>query len=206
MTIYKITNIVNGKIYVGQTKMSLNLRWNRHVIDSKRSNTKMANAIKKYGVKSFKIEPITSGEFNQKVTDLLEIAYIALYKSADRMVGYNIKYGGNNSPIPQETKDKISAANKGRKITEEQMAVRVMKHVDRYSPEKVEEIKANYSKASAGGKNGRALQIIDTSTGEKFGCIKEVAVALNMSPVTLRWQIRNNKHPKYRYIKNVVNV
>ena len=46
--IYKITNKVNNKSYIGQTRYSLEFRWRQH--QHKKDNTYFHNAIKKYGI------------------------------------------------------------------------------------------------------------------------------------------------------------
>src|SRR5690606_37368139 len=57
--IYKITNKINGKSYIGQTIQSLGERWSKH--KGKHSKSKILNlAIKKYGEENFEIEPIAS--------------------------------------------------------------------------------------------------------------------------------------------------
>ena len=50
--IYKITNIINNKVYIGQTVHSLQRRWTQHIIDAyncKSKNNHFQNAIRKYG-------------------------------------------------------------------------------------------------------------------------------------------------------------
>ena len=56
--IYKIVNIINNKVYIGKTTSSIDQRWQRHINDSKRLNTKLARAIKKYNKSNFVISQI----------------------------------------------------------------------------------------------------------------------------------------------------
>lgn len=57
MKIYKITNTINGKIFVGMTTRSLVDSFNGHVNASRfADNSPLARALKKYGRKSFTIE------------------------------------------------------------------------------------------------------------------------------------------------------
>ena len=59
MTIYLITNLVNGKWYVGQTIRPLEHRWERHLHVGKRDvKYHLYKSIKKYGVENFKIQKI----------------------------------------------------------------------------------------------------------------------------------------------------
>lgn len=53
--IYKISNINNKKIYIGQTRRNINIRWNEHILHSKnekKSNTVLYKAMKKYDIDS----------------------------------------------------------------------------------------------------------------------------------------------------------
>ena len=69
MIIYKITNQINGKIYIGQTINTLEKRFNRHKQDalSGRLDTHFARALREYGVDNFVAEVIEN-EFGTIVT------------------------------------------------------------------------------------------------------------------------------------------
>ena len=60
--IYKVTNTVNGKLYIGQTSRTIEVRWREHIQDAFGRNNKgffaLHRAIKKYGKDAFKIEQI----------------------------------------------------------------------------------------------------------------------------------------------------
>lgn len=60
MIIYKITNKINKKIYIGQTTQSLRKRWYGHIFTSKHDKYHMAiaRAIRKYGKENFEMEQI----------------------------------------------------------------------------------------------------------------------------------------------------
>ncbi len=51
MIIYKITNIINGKCYIGQTTKTLNIRISKHLKCTFNENRKtyLYNSIRKYG-------------------------------------------------------------------------------------------------------------------------------------------------------------
>jgi len=91
-TIYKITNIKTGKVYIGKTTRSLNDRLQGHINSAnKGDNFKLSRAIRKYGKENFIIEPIdfadTRKELNEK-----EVYYISEYDSLE--TGYNMTIGG----------------------------------------------------------------------------------------------------------------
>ena len=114
--IYKIINLTNGKIYIGQTTRSLEKRWREHINFSKNDiNLPFYNSIRNTGALNFKIEVL--GYFNnQAELNLAEIYYIKHYQSLiiyNR--GYNLNLGGNNGKHSNFTKEKISKKNTGRK-------------------------------------------------------------------------------------------
>lgn len=61
-TIYKISNTINDKIYIGQTRQSLKSRMNGH----KQAHTLIGIAIRKYGIQNFTIECIDTAENNEQ--------------------------------------------------------------------------------------------------------------------------------------------
>ena len=93
--VYKITNKLNGKIYIGMTK-NLKSRWRNNGIAYKPNNHKTSfhNAIQKYGWDNFYKEILNSGLSFEEATKL-EKEYIKLYNTRDNSKGYNIAEGGN---------------------------------------------------------------------------------------------------------------
>ena len=73
MWIYKITNIQNNKVYIGQTIRPVKNRFNRHINDAMNNtlNTHFARAIRKYGKENFIIEIIDEAK-NQDELNLKE--------------------------------------------------------------------------------------------------------------------------------------
>ena len=107
MEIYKTTNLLNGKIYIGKTK--------KNKLSYLGSGIVLSMAIKKYGKEHFKKEIIDTAKTYKELNNK-EKYWIAFYKSCDRNVGYNRSKGGDGfSGITQETINKISAKNTGKK-------------------------------------------------------------------------------------------
>ena len=95
MIIYKITNKINNKVYIGLTTCSLEYRWRKHLTESKnKKNTKpLYKAIRKYGYKNFTIEEIDRSD-DFKELGQLERKYIKKYNSQNLEFGYNLTAGG----------------------------------------------------------------------------------------------------------------
>lgn len=95
--IYKITNQINRKVYIGQSKY-IEKRWNKHKSTAFNSNDHNYNchlyrAIRKYGIENFSFEILEEclvSELNDK-----ERYYIKLYDSFFN--GYNLTFGGDGS-------------------------------------------------------------------------------------------------------------
>lgn len=87
--IYKTTNLLNNKIYIGQKKSHKFLE-NKYLGSGKH----LKEAIKKYGADNFCVEMIDTAEDADEL-DEKEIHYICLYKSSDSNIGYNISLGGS---------------------------------------------------------------------------------------------------------------
>lgn len=99
MWIYKITNIQNNKVYIGQTIRPVEQRFHRHMNDALNNilDTHFARAIRKYGKENFIIEMIDTAE-SQDELNQKEQYWIRYYDSVNK--GYNetdaiSKCGGN---------------------------------------------------------------------------------------------------------------
>lgn len=110
--IYKITNTVNEKVYIGQTN-NPSLRWSQHKSNAKynRGQQVITRALTKYGADVFEFEVIVTCK-TQKDVDFLEEQVIQQYDSRNPEKGYNVDRGGNTSPRTPEIGKKISAALK----------------------------------------------------------------------------------------------
>ena len=99
MWIYKITNIQNNKVYIGQSIRPIEQRFKRHISDALNNilDTHFARAIRKYGKENFIIEKIDTA-VNQDELNQKEQYWIQFYDSINQ--GYNetdaiSKCGGN---------------------------------------------------------------------------------------------------------------
>ena len=112
--IYKITNTINGKAYIGQTILDpVAGRIHDHFNYPDRSNVYLSNAIKKYGRDAFTVE-ILHEALNIFLDDL-EVAEIKKHNTFAPN-GYNLTHGGSGSLLlPEYGGDKNKRQNAWRK-------------------------------------------------------------------------------------------
>lgn len=105
-TIYKITNLVNNKIYIGQTVNSINHRFNQHINSAIhfKGCPYLGKAIRKYGSENFKIDVIEDNISTNALNDR-EKYWIKYYKSNNTDFGYNLTRGGNLTCVAMSEED-----------------------------------------------------------------------------------------------------
>ena len=110
MYIYQITNLINNKIYIGQTN-NIKKRWSNHK-NSNDPNMVIARAIRKYGKENFKFEVLLKN-LSPEEANLKEIELI---KEKESLIpnGYNVASGGNRI----DGCSHIGAKNSNAKLTE----------------------------------------------------------------------------------------
>lgn len=105
--IYKITNIVNRKVYIGQTIYTFDKRYVGNLENNTR-NMHLKRSIQKYGIKCFMIDTEFDIAYSQEELDEKEIYWIKYFDSTNPSKGYNKNSGGLGGSPTQEVKDKIS--------------------------------------------------------------------------------------------------
>ena len=98
--IYKITNKINNKVYIGQTKQ-YEKRMKQHKkapFDENKStyDYPLYRAIRKYGLENFDFEKIEENISSTDEMNRKEIEYIKKYNARNPKFGYNRAYGGND--------------------------------------------------------------------------------------------------------------
>ena len=156
--IYKITNLVNDKCYIGKTKYESAIRWRDH-INGYHPSSSIHKAIKKYGINNFSFEIIENNVSECLLNDL-EQYYINLFNSKTPN-GYNLTDGGDCGKGYKptiETLAKMSACRKGVPWTPLQREV--------------------LSKCRVGNNNaGKPVAMIDRNTHEVLKTFKSVVQA-----------------------------
>lgn len=119
--IYKITNVENGKIYIGQTTQGIDKRINQYLLGNHNvSKSIIGNSIKKHGLRMFIVEIIDFAKCIEELNEL-EIFWINFFNTISP-VGYNLRGGGGGGgPLHESTKEKIRQSKigkPGRKLTD----------------------------------------------------------------------------------------
>lgn len=97
--IYLIENLVNGKVYIGQS-INIGSRWKSHIRASKSKKSNGYNyyihkAFRKYGINNFKL--VILEECEKEYLNEKEMFWIRVFNSEDSRYGYNLTHGGDNT-------------------------------------------------------------------------------------------------------------
>jgi group I intron endonuclease len=163
--VYQITNTVNGKRYIGHTRTTLKVRWDRHresasrVRRGKQKPYRFANAINKHGHDAFVREVLFEEETlaGAKESEILLIL--------DREPGYNMTLGGDG--LSGKALEELSARSKGnayakdRIVSEEERAA-ISKRMKKFHQETPlifdDEYRQKLSKAQTGRKHPQKVK------------------------------------------------
>jgi group I intron endonuclease len=110
--VYRITNLENGKCYIGRTRRALHKRWYDHCLPSS-GCLHLNRAIKKYGKESFSITEIASSWDHESLKELEMI----LIKQEKTLVpnGYNLVNTSNGAgEVSEETRERLGRGRKGK--------------------------------------------------------------------------------------------
>jgi group I intron endonuclease len=118
MLIYTIRNLVTGDIYVGQTS-DRSRRFSRHrcsLRDGTHHNRFLQRSYRKYGAAAFVYEAVEK-DLTEEQANAREAALIVDLRRDGRTV-FNLREGGQNGSLREETKVRIGKANTGKKRSE----------------------------------------------------------------------------------------
>ncbi|MGL5675492.1 MAG: GIY-YIG nuclease family protein [Cellulosilyticaceae bacterium] len=184
MIVYKATNLLNGKVYIGITTKTLKHRISIHKKDAKSKQTYFYRALSKYGFENFKWEVLDTADNIEKLHEL-EVHYIKQYDSFDnKRKGYNTTSGGGS--LYAITKEERLARSKrargkgnpmygtispmaGKKFTQE--------HKDKIA----ESLKGSYREHVIGANNPAARKVRNVDTGQMFGTLTEAGKSCGKS-------------------------
>lgn len=120
--VYKITNKVTNKIYIGITNQGSGARYRHHWYESRIGEpSPIHRSMAKHGEDNFTLEIIDFADTYDELKEK-EKYWIKQYNSTDKSIGYNLTEGGDGTfgrEHSEETKDKIRQKALGRKVSEE---------------------------------------------------------------------------------------
>ncbi len=214
--VYIITNIVNGKQYVGITGNPEH-RWINHC--NKKNDSVIARAIRKYGKQNFKFTVISKG--TRKQISNTEIRLIA-HLNTMIPYGYNVLPGGDFNPrlSGKNNPKAIKVVINGKKygcIKDAAYALDIhpevlRRHVRLKGPKFTYKIYDSEQRRKNGlgrkhtfatiqklknrkmpklGEHNSAKSVV--VNGHKYSCIKEAAIKENINYSTLRWRFQKHK-------------
>lgn len=116
--VYLITNVANGKVYVGQTSRAVNRRWREHAFQKARSVSVLRNAINKHGIALFTVRIVGTAVCDDGFSRLnkLEEYFIRRFNSLVPN-GYNLDSGGKNKNTHPQTRLRLSLSHKGKRLS-----------------------------------------------------------------------------------------
>lgn len=206
--IYKITNTINGKCYIGQTTTGFDRRyWGRgkdiekvynyykYAKDNERYvNDHLFSAIEKYGFDAFEVVKVFDIAFSQIELDIKEKHYIKMFDCINK--GYNHIEGGNTTPClkgennPMHGRPWWDENTPQEKIDEWKSKL----HNDgennpMYGKHHSEETKKKISEANKGKRQGEesphAKPVICVTTKKIFKCIKDASEYYNANRTSI---------------------
>jgi group I intron endonuclease len=120
--VYKITNKITGKVYIGITNQGAGARYRHHWYEARIGEpAPIHRSMAKYGEENFTLEIIDFADTYEELKEK-EKYWIKQYDSVNRDKGYNLTEGGNGTfgrMHSEETKNKIRQKAIGRKASEE---------------------------------------------------------------------------------------
>lgn len=153
--IYKITNQINNKIYIGKTKDTIELRFKGHLRDAQKYKdgnfrSHLYEAMNLYGIENFTVQEIES--CNYEFLSEREQYWIKYYNSQDENIGYNICKGGEGGPGGPMMKGKHHSPKTRQFMSESRMGSQNSNYGNRWSQS--QELRQLHSVLSCGENNG----------------------------------------------------
>lgn len=184
--IYKITNVKNGKCYIGQTKRSLRTRLQEHTCNRK---TPISKALNSLGLDNFTITQIDHAHSRIEL-DEKERFWIKFYDSMKQCKGYNLCQGGEGVKglkMSDEVRLRMRNSHVGKGMGKDNPMFGKCGELNPYYGKKhnleVRKKMSDYAKSCnrVYGNNPRSKKVICVETGDIFDCIKLAAENYGLS-------------------------
>ena len=214
--IYKVTNKINNKVYIGQTVRSFDRRKTEHLRQAKNKHRSCAyfhSALLKYGFDSFVWEVIFESDCQVEL-DSKEIEFISYYNSYGDG-GYNLCLGGSNNngyKRSEQTVEKMRNFKHSEKTKEEARQRMLGTKVKEETKEKLRQInlgkkhsEKTKEKMSISNKGKGTKKVICTQTGKVYNSMTEAAEDIGCSVGSLSSAVKTGKQIKKLTFKRILN-
>ena len=223
--IYKIENLVNGKVYIGQTTSSFDKRYGNN-LENNTHNEHLKRSIKKYGIENFDISKEFDIAFSKDELDIKEQLWIRYYNSCDIKYGYNKSYGGSNGKHTKDTKQLLSELAKNSHKWQgennpkynngdfgENNSQYGVSPKERMSEETYINWKNKISINTSGSSNPNSSKVICLETGQVYDCIKyalkeygNIAISANCrGKCKSAGKLKDGTKLHWKYYKDYIN-
>lgn len=207
MFIYKLTNTLNNKIYIGLTTETISERCRKRIAEAKYRDSKnsyILNAIRKHGSEVFKVEQIDTA-FSLEELQQKEIFYIQQYNSTNRKIGYNLTKGGEGNlglKMSDKTKEKIRQKAIGRKASIETK----IKMSNSKKTNNIDFSKAIENCKLYNLKTSKKVEEFDLNNNliKTYNSISEVSKTLNITKAKIDYYLKRDKNGNYRILNNKI--
>lgn len=227
MVVYKITNIVNSKIYIGCTMKSIQNRFQEHIGHRFLHKNGISRAILKHGAENFTVEEVEKC-ISRKEMFNREIYWIGYFNSCNVQIGYNMTNGGDSGPIhcgdknssygkpnnklaefnrsrkgiplSESHKKNVSIGQMGGKRNEDTKEKMRLIRRQKWAEGKYSEIGAKISAAKKGVRSKKIIPIICINNYKIYEGSSDAALKLNLS----QGSISNVINGEYGHTKGYV--
>jgi hypothetical protein len=197
MLIYRVTNTVNDKVYIGKwSHPTVDHRWRLHKSAAKKGSPYYFHrALRKYGFDAFKVEVIDRAGTGEELADM-EKKYISLYQSNNPVLGYNMTIGGEGTSgfkMPEEWKKWKSGHSKRFWSDPDYCALQTRSHQEWWTPQRrADQSKLQATKTGLASPRSRKVRCINT--GETFDSVNLAVASFGLKKGSnLSFAIRQGK-------------
>lgn len=184
--IYKYTNQVNGKVYIGQTINEYKRKYSHSkALNSWRSY--FHEAVKKYGIDSFSYEVLKTIDRDNSQDLKIELdkeeqRYIAEYKSNNKLYGYNLTIGGSGTLGIKQSEESNAKRSKSMKAKKKTLTTEQVEYLQSFNKH---DYLAHHTPVEKYSLDGEFLA--------RFGTLKEAAKSVDGNLHSLSRAIRRER-------------
>lgn len=200
MQIYKITNLINGKIYIGKDTVSDKNYYGSGLL--------IKRAIDKNGIENFKKEIIEECKNNDELC-IREKYWIEKYNSNNLEIGYNISKGGDggdtfsNNPNKEKIRLKISNARRGKKYEDFLPIEKVIQYKERLGKKARERLLGKTLEDLYGAEKASKIKEKQSKTKREINSKIPKKIKIKLTDEQIKERKLNKLKEKYKNITDI---